>query len=383
MISFDVYRLKSKDPAARRRAVVSIGKSHNPKRLSILQACLDDHDATVVRQAVAAIAAAEEPEALEALHSTLRHANAEARQAAATALSKRVTKDSAEEFVPLLRDHCPAVREAAARALARLGWQAGDPELQTQFNVLLGNARAAITGGEAAIDPLVEGLRHDTAFVRRNVAEALEFLRDPRVVEPLLAAAADPDVSVRISAIHALGKVADTTRSTPVLKTLLQDSNPKVRLAAAEAIAGIAGGEHAPALAPLLKDSNYEVRMCAARFLGKLRDPAMVPLLTPALHDPDGDVRRTAVDGLAACGSSAALPRLILALADDDMGVRNAAATALNSIDPNWRQSDCVRSAWTELEATLVRRPAWVRAAVSQLLSPGCQTPVTLRMAAR
>src|SRR5207244_1322388 len=76
---------------------------------------------------------------------------------------------------------------------------------------------------------------HDTSFVRRAAAEALQGLADPRAVQPLLAALEDPDSTVRVSAIHALTK--DTSELvTGKLARLLRASDACVRMAAAQVL---------------------------------------------------------------------------------------------------------------------------------------------------
>ena len=119
---------------------------------------------------------------------------------------------------------------------------------------------------------LVGELKHDTSFKRRAAAEALEEVDDPRATQPLLAALSDQDPTVRVSAIHALGKDAGE-EVTMHLRAHLSDPESCVRLAAAEVLAKRLDPALARDFLGLLADQNFEVRLSAIQFLGRIRDP--------------------------------------------------------------------------------------------------------------
>ena len=56
-------------------------------------------------------------------------------------------------------------------------------------------------------------------------------------------------------------------------------------------------------------------------------------------------------------------------LPDEERTVRQTAESSLNQIDPNWAQSEVAQRAAAQLEEAMSNRPAWVRAAGSQVIA--------------
>src|SRR5262249_6654340 len=139
-------------------------------------------------------------------------------------------------LVGALADSDPDVRAGAAAALRRLHWHPATDEEQALFDVASGNTRAAALKGDAALSPLLIELQHRFSTKRRAAAEALEVVSDPRRIKPLLTATSDEDPNVRVWAALALKQeCAHEVRAA--LGQLLRNSNPQVRLAAAQALA--------------------------------------------------------------------------------------------------------------------------------------------------
>jgi HEAT repeat protein len=284
----------------------------------------------------------------------------------------------------------------------------------------------ALLGPDAhiALPELLRGLGDKNPFVKRLVAQALQQVGQPTVADlpdllPLLEESAtcseakarilealavlgdqpqatpaaanvvklaqDSDARIRREALRAVGKMASAVPPAQpavspkdaqvVLEKALQDSDPKVRGAAAEALT-----MHVPAvrgdvtkLVELLKGKEPEVRAPAARALGLLGEKAkpalpdllaaarvddrslrracfvtlkaikappaeVMPVLRPGLKDDDVEVRRAAL-GLAAQAGPAAkdlLPSMVEALADSD--VRVPALDALKQLGPDAKE---------------------------------------------
>jgi HEAT repeat protein len=143
------------------------------------------------------------------------------------------------------------------------------------------------------------------------------------------------------------------------LRRLLDDADPEVRTAAAEAM-GQMGDERA--FAPLVKDlvdRDKNVRRAAAASLAKLGrpewaqwvqgnawdfdrlgtsgDPGAVDMLVGALTEGPEDVRKAAARALGQSRDERAMPALRRRLGDPDGGVRKTAAVALSKLDePKW-----------------------------------------------
>ncbi len=380
MIAWQAYKLKSKDPAARCEAVKAIAAQQSDRGFKLLETALNDSDPEVLREAVRGIAEYKDDLAALTLRKKLGHPNPELRQAAASAIGRMGFKGAEEELAALLQDPGCGVRTAAALALQRLGWKAGTAEQTAAVELLCGNVRSAALAGATAIDPLLQGLKHDTAFVRRSVAEAMDHVSDPRVVDALAAAASDSDDSVRISVIHTLSKLAGDPKISSLLKDLLKDSNSRVRLAAAEVLAGRGNPEDADAMMALARDTSFEVRMWVARYVARTGNPGLAQGVLSLLRDRDCDVRREAASAIGVCADHSSIKYLVLALADEDSSVRQAVLAALNAMDPRWRELPEVGAAASELEEAMVRRPAWVRSSVAQILAPSPVGDTTLAL---
>lgn len=148
----------------------------------------------------------------------------------------------------------------------------------------------------------------------------------------------------------------------PVLTELLGDERPKVRRVAAEVLGRIAMESHlvqvfedgtlhrracqiatpacvaVPALARALNDASPKVRLAAADALAPMAHFARdaVPALAGRLSDDRVDVRRAAAIALGKIGvGSGAVEGLVRALGDEDSRVREATAMALGYIGAN------------------------------------------------
>lgn len=147
-----------------------------------------------------------------------------------------------------------------------------------------------------------------------------------------LAALADPDPSVRATALGALRRAG--ALDAAVLEAAIADASPIVRRRAAEEDAA-AGGVEGVSLLPLLDDADPTVVEVAAWASGE-RDPAepgavgrLVALATG--HD-DALVREAAVAALGAIGDDAGLPAILTATGDKAT-VRRRAVIALAPFD--------------------------------------------------
>ena len=297
----------------------------------------------------------------------MRDANSDVRGAAATALGRLGDPQAADALARALKDPKTTVRVRAGFALRNLGWQPSTSEEQARFDIALGNPRAALRAGEAAVPPLASELNHDTSFQRRATAEALEGVSDPRAVNALLVATGGSDPSVRISAIYALAKEPSDRVANVLLKTI-RDANPQVRLAAAHALTKRADPAHAQHFFNLLQDAHFEVRLAAVKFFARLRDPKTADALVPLLQDADSDVREAAAQALGAVGNADAVEPLVLALVDEERSVRQAAENALNQIDLNWAASAPAQRAAARIESAQQHKCDWVRPVVLQIL---------------
>lgn len=189
--------------------------------------------------------------------------------------------DSVDIQVPRMKSQDPLEREAAAQAL---GWLAGP-----------GRRR------DKAVSALIGALDDKAMEVRRNAAESLGRVADPRAA-PALArlrkAEGESQSWVRDVAEEALGliSVKQAAKKLPdpgafsILSEALKHASSHVREAAAGAL-GAAGSRASAVLLTALKDKDAGVREAAVRSLQRAGDTQVLESLRTALaSEEDGDV---------------------------------------------------------------------------------------------
>jgi len=201
-------------------------------------------------------------------------------------------------------------------------------DLHARRSQLLGEVASL---GDPAVEPLAALLQEPDATLRLLVVEALGGMASPGAVPALRAALRDSEESVRHRAALALATVG-APEARPALLARLQDPEGGIRSDVFGALAGLGAPEILPYAPRLLAADGWWVRSGAIAALGTLGSEAGVPLVSEALNDPDPRVRQEAVVALLRIGSPAARPALEPALADPDYEVRIYAAEALGRL---------------------------------------------------
>jgi len=144
----------------------------------------------------------------------------------------------------------------------------------------------------------------------------LEEFKDPRAVEPLVAALKDPYRKVRERASRALGKIG--VPAVLPLFDALKDTEPDVRERAAETLGEIRDPRAVAPLIHALKDESSSVRWVVAKSLGKIKDVRAVGPLIAALEDNGWSVQESITEALMKFDSLALEP-LTSALRNKDL----------------------------------------------------------------
>jgi len=110
-------------------------------------------------------------------------------------------------------------------------------------------------------------------------------MKDPRAVEPLIAALKDTDAYVRRAAAGALGNLKDTRGVEPLIGAL-KDAESYVGCTAAAALGQLKDTRAVEPLAEALKDAH--LRVSAALALAWLKDERAVEPLIVALETDEG-----------------------------------------------------------------------------------------------
>jgi hypothetical protein len=188
--------------------------------------------------------------------------------------------------------------------------------------------------GAAAIDPILDGVRH--GHIKMAVASVA--LADIGDVERLFTAINDSDSRVRACVIEMLGLVSERSGSidamaiSAVEKALADDPDATVRKAAAEALGNSRRVTAVAALQRSLKvDKDAHVRLGALLSISKL-DKSEVASLIAALQDLDKDVRESAAEGLARTGDQSSVGPLIAAMQGQPISTRRVIAGVLKKM---------------------------------------------------
>jgi HEAT repeat protein len=117
------------------------------------------------------------------------------------------------------------------------------------------------------------------------------------------------------------------------LRNLTQDSNEKVRFAAAELLWQLQD-ESAPSIIKNMFENETElpIKKMLIDMLAKDKSKLSLALLTEALKDYDRDIRLQAVQAIGKFSNKEAIPSLSLVLEDTDEEVRLRALEAVNLI---------------------------------------------------
>ncbi len=235
----------------------------------------------------------------------------------------------------LLHDPASDVRAGAAHALGRF--------------VLLGELGEASPAAAAlAVDTLLASLDHasEEAGVRRLVVEAIAYASEPDVRPIVQRAYADSDITMRASAVHAMGNTGDAYW-WPQVQDELDSPNPAMRAQAAYAAGEIEVADAVPQLLGLVDDPEEDVRMAAVSALGRIGGPKARQTLLRLAKDDDQVLSEVARDALSELEFSAMtdLFGLVMEGASGDTGDpdRQHTMAELNQLlddDVSWDEDD-------------------------------------------
>ncbi len=172
-------------------------------------------------------------------------------------------EDEDVRLVPLLaarlrEDEDAGVRAAAAASLGRF--------------ILLGELEKIRPGPQnAAYEALLAAYQDLEEFleVRRRALESLAYVGNETVAELIRQAYAAPEEKMRVSAVFAMGRSADTRWATQVRQELFSP-NPELRYEAARACGELQLTEAVPELEELAEDADPEVQEAALWALGQI-----------------------------------------------------------------------------------------------------------------
>lgn len=260
--------LEDDDPWVRRYAAQSLSRHQAREALEALERMAQDDPAPFVRiTAIQGLSSIGEPRALATLTLLLNADEPELCEAALEALGRTRLPGALSPLLDALRSPDPRWRAMAARALGEHGDReaieplrqaaASDTDeavIQAAINALAYlNGEEAISAlialcavercretciaalaslGEDAIDHIARGLTHQDAAVRRAIVQALARMKHPRASQRLHAMLGDPDASVRLTTVTALGHLGHHVIASQLAHLAQEDPDEAVRQAA-------------------------------------------------------------------------------------------------------------------------------------------------------
>ncbi len=221
--------------------------------------------------------------------------------------------------------------EATATLVELLASSESLQERREYFTLL-----AQMQDGTGAI---VNRLNDENWFVVRNVAELCAEMSLEDAVPRLAVQIDHPDIRVRRAVAGALAKIGTPLAAEPLRKAL-HDSEPTVRLQAAQSLDGTRAKGLGMTLAVLLdEEQNSDVRRELHLALGRIGTPEAIQALVRSSKPGKGlfgrkpvAIRLAAVEGLALAEDPKAREALEELSADRDAQVREAARKVLGTL---------------------------------------------------
>jgi len=305
------HSLRNDHPLIRARVAEVLAQTKDPKAVPALLQALHGEFYTVRARAARALGAIRAQEAVQPLIEALKDDELEVRIESVKALGQFNSPDIFDNMADLLLEDVEIeARQAAARALGE-------------------------TKHPQAIQYLMIALRDPFWWYERE--QAAEVLLDAiagmggMVVDVLLEALNDSEMTVRRFAAKLLGRIGDTRAIQPLGMTLY-DTHFEVGQAAAESLAGF-GPTGLKVLAEALQHPEAWLRQHAIAGLTLSGDKRIVPVILDMLNDPEREVQKQAILSLGDLKDERALPALqAIAIDRRDQEMYKLARKAIEAI---------------------------------------------------
>lgn len=245
------------------------------------------------------------------------------------ALRELAEPPMARNLAAALADADEKEQAAIARVLGVLGGADAVATLSRMLDaenvVAAAAAEALVTATEVAHDEITRSIINGDS-ARRLVM--LPRMTSRTAVAAVTGCLSDLDPRVRVAACDALGRLGAATEVEAMFK-LLGDSHPRVAQAAVAAIQAIGGPAVERLALAAAGDDDPGVRRAAIRILSYFGWSSALPVLLDAVRDSDPRVVDAAIQGLPFVQEPRALVELLAAARDENPRKRASAARAL------------------------------------------------------
>ena len=297
-----LQQLRSADVTLRSDAAHALGKLADERAVAALAEALRDSDEYVRKSAVMALRRIGGVKAMEAMRAALADRSEQVCLQAVKGLGELRDAGAVEALIKVLARRERSLVAAATEALSRIG-----PE---------------------AVPHLMESFKD--RYLRRRIGPQIwRILTEmgPRVIDPLIAALADDNYYVRLTALTILGRIGDKRVVEPILRIFLSD--PRLQ----ETVVGtISKLEERGVLT--LPSGDREVVLPAEVVQAFAQDDreAVLAALNQAMENPNVKVRRFSLRVLYTLLGDATFEHLLRYLADDDADVKRLVIRLLSKL---------------------------------------------------
>ncbi|HSY50172.1 MAG TPA: PilT/PilU family type 4a pilus ATPase [Thermoanaerobaculia bacterium] len=206
----------------------------------------------------------------------------------------------AERLLPALASGDAGTRTAVLKILMGIGDPAGVIKRYIRFSsTLAGFVRDRSLDslrefGPALVDPVIELLQDDDPDIRSGAIAVATGFDDIRIVPATIQLLRDPDWWIRLSAADTLGRMKDPRAVEPLVAAL---GDAEIKRAAIESLGRIGDPRALPALGRMLADPSPDVRIEVMLALKHFKHPQVLNAITSvAQTDQDRAVRTHAVE---------------------------------------------------------------------------------------
>lgn len=223
---------------------------------------------------------------------------------------------------------CHLTEEGESRLLDTLTHDA-DPEVRKIALHATGIKRSAL-----AIPLISAALADPDISVRETAVMALAEFRTPMLVEDVLELLGSSGESLDYAVIKALGMMGATTAESALLKYLEgKDLSGRLEYVLIETLGKISAKSASEMICSrYLVHADADVRRLAVETLGRLGDGNSIQAVEEAVKDPHWSVRVAALHVLGTLGGVKEIPLLLEAVADADMMVKKHAILILGDL---------------------------------------------------
>ncbi|MHB9132686.1 MAG: HEAT repeat domain-containing protein [Armatimonadota bacterium] len=335
-------QLRATDPAERANAASALRAYHTEQVVAALQNTLRNDVAPMARgNAAASLGTIGDMHAVDALLAAVKDPVPAVRGEVVNALGSLKDKRAVDTLLGLLDDTSPidgwtSVRRRATNALGSFPEERVVQRLITMCHSTKSGDEFSTTCqalgriGALAVPALLAEIDRTDTTVGNNVISALCKIKDPRAVDPLLAAAANR--ANDDSLLEGFTNNPDP-RAIPYLKKVLADPQGYYYMAL-KALGAIKDPQTIDAILPFLQHKDNEYREVAVAALGNIGDARVFPQVLALLNDPFPDVRCATIEALGKFGKQEAVMPLITAVnVEEDNHIRAAIATAFKQLN--------------------------------------------------